>query len=253
MFVDTGDYILSKYSLIEILNTLHNNSMGDRYIWRWLNEEYSTYSNPKDNPLMHGQVYRRAFLELYKVKFCNMPYGSYSNEDIGFNHLIDGLMRNIEIYDQTQHTFYYETPIYMYTFNKNSITHKNNGEFKYKKQVIGLIENINHTITYLEINKVKEWIIVEELCGALMRLYYDFLYIIKKKPEFAQQNWNKIREYYFKIYSNYESSKYINDSLSLAYTRYLPMLIKLGIPRINIRRFIMELKNNEVIPNYYLT
>lgn len=81
MFIDTGDYILSKYNLIEVLDTIKNNTVPYMYLWRWLNAEHHSYSSDW-NPLLHGWVIKREFIEMYGIKFS--IEGSRSNEDFGF-------------------------------------------------------------------------------------------------------------------------------------------------------------------------
>ena len=112
MFIDTGDYLYSKDSLNRILNDIKTNSLPDIYLYQWYNEENKHFSTDW-NPLMHGHIYRREFLELYNINFCEES--SYSNEDVGFNHICDMILNHIQTYDLTEHKVYYEYPIYFYT------------------------------------------------------------------------------------------------------------------------------------------
>lgn len=241
MFIDCGDTLISPYSLMEIEDTIRNNTMGDIYQWSWLNKESNKLST-KNNCMMHGRVYKREFLELYNLSFCETPQGSYSNEDIGFNHTCNTIIHHIGSYDNSPHTFYYEYPIYKYIVDENSLTHKNNKEFLYKAQIPGLVENAIYCIRQCEQNYVNVDSIAREINVFLIQFYYDFLFATKKYPERADEYLTDIKRFYKEVYFKYESYPEC-----LMYRRNLigfriKDLIKLT-PRINIEHFLDSLKS----------
>ena len=130
MFIDAGDYIISFYNLLEVLDMIKSYDLPDLYLWRWLNEENNQFSS-EQNPLLHGWVFKREFLQIYNIRFSRE--GSYLNEDVGFTRACNLILNNIKLYDLTPHMMFFETPIYMYTYDKDSITHKNHKEFLYTK------------------------------------------------------------------------------------------------------------------------
>lgn len=246
MFIDTGDYLLPG-CLNMIMDKIYENTMPDVYNWRWLNEENNTFSG-EWNPLMHGHVYKKEFLDFYDITFCRES--PYSNEDIGFNHTCDMILHHISTYDNTVHRLFCETPVYMYTYDKNSITHANKKEFYYTKQVRGLALNGIHIIRKGEENKVCDEALFTELTALMVGLYSNFLRCLAR-PDILQENWNWIRKFYFEAYQKYEDK--CDDYLTMAFGRKMKELVKKYPMRLNIKKFLYELKNFDIIPDYYLT
>ena len=248
MFVDTADYILSKYNLIEILDTIKNNDVPYMYLWRWLNEEHNTYSSDW-NPLLHGWVIKRDFLELYNIRFCEAS--PRSNEDYGFIESCDMIIKNLKLYNKTVYSVFNETPIYMYVYDSNSITHANDKSYMYSTHLGGLVTNIEHIVNNSKRNNVAADLIADLTTQMMVRLYHDFLVCAKNKPEFLPQNWKYIRHYFLDIYRPY--SKISKISLDIYYQREMSSLIKLvskTVPNINIHKFMTLLEQNEELPQY---
>ena len=248
MFIDTGDYLFSKKALDKVLNDIKNNTLPDIYLYQWYNEENKQFST-NWNPLMHGYIYKREFLELYNIEFCKES--SYSNEDVGFNHTCDMILNHIAVYDFTEHKVFYEYPIYVYTYDANSITHANGKEYYYTKQIAGLASNAKHVIKNGENNNVNIYVLLNELNVLFTGLYESFLLCAKKRPDLLYDNWSYIRDFYFEVYQKYENES--EDILGLAMSQKMKHLLRIGVKNINIKRFISDLKNSEILPDYYLT
>lgn len=238
MFIDTGDYLFSSSSLNDIYLKIIENTMPYIYIWQWFNEENYGLSS-ENNPLLHGSIYKREFLELYNITFCHES--SYSNEDVGFNHSCSIMLKNIALFDTTKYSLFIPKPIYYYIYDSNSLTHINNKEFLYKKQVFGLVKNIEHTILLGEQNNIDKKILWEEISAIMVRLYYDYSYILIKHPEYAPAALPYIQEFYFNYYKKYLHS----DCTVLRATLggYISQLIKLGVKQINFFKFLETLEH----------
>ena len=246
MFVDTGDYIISKYAILQVVLTILSNTVPYIYLWRWLNEENHQYSE-NGSPLLHGAVYKREFLKLYDITFCRES--SYSNEDVGFNRACHLIIRQLNEYDSTRKMQFFHTPIYMYTYDKNSLTHINNKEFLYTKQLSGLIKNIYHVIKIGETNGVAANFLWEEVSFIMVRLYYDFWVIMKNRPELGQAAWVLLRQYYNELYKKYCTTD--TTIISAAKGQFSKSLMKLGIKQINFEKFLRQLENEEYVPAQY--
>lgn len=99
---------------------------------------------------MHGKMYRRSFLDKYKIHF-NKDY-SYSNEDAGFNSMVgliaDGKTERIKLLDL-------EALTYVQLCNPQSITNNNDREFSRSKiNVEGFVYNKLHAFDYV-VNQLK--------------------------------------------------------------------------------------------------
>ena len=236
MFIDTDDYLFDNLSLTKIINKIKENSVPYIYNWQWYNEETGTFSG-ENNMLMHGTIYQRDFLEMYNITFCKES--SYSNEDIGFNHTCTIILNNIKLYDNTQYRLFIKEPIYYYIYDVNSITHINNKEFLYTKHISGLITNIKHTLKIGEQNNLNKKILWEEICAIMIRLYYDYSYILQTKPEYAPQALQLIKDFYLNYYKLYEQDDY--TILRVVMTHYVKHFMKLKVKHINIFNFLKEL------------
>lgn len=246
LFVDSGDYILSKYALLQIILTILSNTIPYLYCWRWLDEFNHTY-NEDNSGFLHGVVYKREFLEIHGITFCKES--SYANEDIGFNHTCNLIIKQLQHYNDSIKYQTYETPIYMYTYDKQSITHKNKGEFIYLPQLKGITTNIEHAVKIAHNNHVKKDIIWEDVSHIMVRVYYDFYNIMKNKPEQGQMAWDIARKYYFNVFKPYQITD--NTIINAAMGRYIPQLQKLKVKRINFNRFLKDLETTEIIPELY--
>ena len=246
MFVDAGDYILSKYAILQVILTILSNTVPYIYLWRWLNEENHQYSE-NGSPLLHGAVYKREFLQLYNITFCRES--SYSNEDVGFNRACHLITRQLNEHDSTRKIQFFETPIYMYTYDKNSITHANNKEFLYTKQLSGLLKNIYHVVRIGELNHIADHYLWEEISFIMVRLYYDFLVVMKNRPELGQAAWMLLQQYYNDLYKKYDNGD--NTIISAAKGQFSKSLMKLGVKQINFEKFLRDLESNKYVPGQY--
>ena len=246
LFVDTGDYILSKYAILQVILTILSDTTPYIYLWRWLNAEWNSYSGNMLHCL-HGAVYEREFLKLYNIHFC--PESSYANEDIGFNRACMLVIKQLNLYDNTIKLHFYGTPIYMYTYDKNSITHINNKEYMYTKQLKGLLLNERHVIKIAKKNKINLFFIWEDISFVMVRLWYDFWYLMKYAPETGQEHWNLLREFYRDLYKVYQHNDTTTQQHAIGI--YTKQLQKIGVSRINFLRFLTDLENAEYIPDLY--
>lgn len=249
MFLDTGDYILSKYSLLEILCTINENTISYMYLWRWLNAEHGTYSSDW-NPLLHGWVIKRQFLDLYDIRFCKE--GSRSNEDFGFIQSCNLMLEQLKEKSNIEYFKFNEAPVYMYTYDPNSITHLDNATYMSSTHIKGLAINATHVYYFGLKNHIHPQLMLPILCDVMIRLYKDYLFCIKYRPEYREDSWKAIREYYLKVYKQYQ--KVDSENLQKAQSRYMKELIKLSDVvnyRVNIIRFLHNLDMYEFPPSNY--
>ena len=244
LFLDCGDIIYSKYSLLEIIDTIMDNPNYPIYSWTWVDNEYNIVKSNKD-PSTPGKVYSRKFLEEHHLWQCE-GRGSYAGEDMSLNRACQ-LILDEDAY------LYLPTPIYSTITNNNSLTHKNNKEFMWK-QTPGFIENIAHFIKLCECNKVDKDKFMERLNRFMALLYHQFLLGLDKDLEYTKQWWPQAHELYLNWYSKYENYENNTQSLLMAQSiglKGLAYVNKTG-RQINIKKFLQELKNSEEVPSYYL-
>ena len=252
LFVDCGDKIFSKYSLLEILDVLHSNTTPDLYLWTWVNGEWNTISG-KNSMITPGYVYKREFLELYHITYSTE--GSYSNEDFGFNRSCSAVLTYMASYDKTPHKLFFETPIYKMIYDKDSITHKNNGEYMLTTHLNGFITNCKHVVKTCIRNNFPRPLIQQELNSFIVRIHTDFIRNVVKKSPYLQQDWENMYNFYNKVYLKYNAymtEKNI-ENLQLYYSRQIQYLIKMtqGKVRINLGAFMRDLGTTSILPERY--
>lgn len=251
LFLDCGDIIYSKYLFYEIYDTL--TSYPDYYVygWSWIDIEDGRLRKESD-PSTPGKVYSRKFLEEHNLWQCE-GIGSYAGEDMSFNRAIQAILEDLEDQSDRKYSYYAPIPIYSVITNMNSLTHKNNYEFRYK-QTPGFIENIAHCIKLLMANNVsmdKQLLIVTDM---IVLLYHQFLLGLNQDAFFVEDYWPKIRDLYFNYYMQYNKQKRLDEYLSFAQRRYMKGLTyvnKTGVLP-NVRRFLAEVAENETMPMKYI-
>ena len=244
MFIDSGDYFLPNIEN-KIIDTIINNKSTDMFIWTFYNEINKKTSTFNTNHL-HGKMYNRKFLNKYNI--CFTKQGSYANEDIGFNRLCKLII------DDKQPLCLYTSPetIYVRTYDKDSLTQKDNKIFSYLTGSIGLIVNEQHLFNIAKLNNISYDKLAQEAALIMAELYRRFHYTICDYNDLAQQLWTHLYQFYHNIFVNY-------TPLSLEYfLKKMPQLIKqlyksnkVAIP-INGQRFLKLLEQNKTLPNYYL-
>ncbi len=232
MFLDTGDIFISNEVQEEILRIILDNLQLDVISFSYYH--YDELSKETDNRL-HGKVYKRSFLEKFGITFT--PESSYLDEDIGFNRICRLC---------TEMAFI-SFPIINQIRDDDSLTQKDYCATLYKDQTRALSLVTIHTVEICRKNNIDPSIEISQIAIAL---YYWFIRCAAERPEFLQEAWSGTKVFYdyFKdeIKPNllYVGTKFI--------TKCMQYKNKINF-QINILRFVKDIQNNEIIPNYYLT
>lgn len=252
LFVDCGDIIYSKWCFYEIQDVITNNPDYYIYQWNWVDDEYGIVRSDTHHSTP-GKIYSRKFLEEHNLWQCDGK-GSYGGEDLSMNTACVAILEQLSKENSREYIKYSPLPIYSTVTNWNSLTHKNNKEFAYK-QVPSFIENIIHCLKLCEENDIdikKQLEIINNLTAIL---YHQFLFGLSRDKEYVKDYWYLLHRYYIDCYSRYAKLLGNESALSQASTQHMKGYLyvnKTGRP-VNIRRFLNEIKNYEIIPNYYLT
>ena len=108
-----------------------------------------------------------------------------------------------------------------------------------------------HIYKSLMKNNIDKEVILYEISNIMVGLYEDFLRCLER-PDLLQENWNNIRQFYLEVYSIHENENM--DALQMMFGQRVRTFMRMSPYRhVNIRRFLAELKDNEIVPNYYLT
>jgi len=184
MFIDSDDVFYDDKSISSLYKKIERYNMNvviGNFIY---NRDNEVEIKEKDLIWLHGKIYRRSFLEENNVHFNETRY----NEDNGFNRFIYLINTRIAYLDQI---------VYVYKENKNSITRKNDREYKYS----GLewyVYNINWAIDKALQNKVIE----TRLYGTIINTLFNMYNYYNELPDRFDKN--KLIEWSVPIYKKYE-------------------------------------------------
>ena len=207
---------ISQKSIDLITKTIKQNTIGYMFLWN-------------NNCL----VLKREFLDRYNID-VNLPIYTL----IQISQTILSYIYNI---DHCKRFF---------TFKDNLITTE--------EDFYNIIRDIIQSSYYL-ISKNKEIqipmvYIIKELNYIIVSLYWLFLQTIQKQSYVASDSWKLIKEFYDKCYSKYEltASATLAESYYKINTQLMKAMHHWQHPiRININRFLAELKNEEELPGRY--
>ena len=244
MFIDAGDCIASRAVLTKVIKSIPNYSQAYVFSYIWWNEDGHRYFK-KDSTLLPGKIFKREFIELYHLRFNTTPECSYSNEDRGFMAPCKLILEEIGYYDKTRRLCFNTDVLYKRILDDNSITQADNGSFYYYKHIPGLVHNAEHIVNICRENNLHWKIPGRLITYYLVYLYECYLKCAKECPQQLEANLKALKYFYKHIYKQYEL---INEKmLSAYYSKSMPYLIKYSssiVPRININRFIGEIKND---------
>lgn len=252
-FIDTDDYFFPRM-LEKVVTELKSNPDFYEYRWHYMNKN-KVQSAMKNNHML-SIVYKRNFLEEYDAHFCCDPFGSYANEDIGFNRYLRMILRDLEIKQQKKYVKFYNETLACWTEDdQNSLTRKDNHIFSYTKNSEGLAINEIAAIKKAVKYNVEEKIVLKETGIIMASLYTMFIKTLYARPEYASIAWNGAKLFYNNIYAHYEQEAlyYARQSFStkIKELREQTQEKQLKIP-INIVRFINNLKTYVEIPKHYI-
>lgn len=161
MFIDSDDLFFSVTSIHNIYNYIVNGGydvvVGNFFLER--NYQFIVKSN--DLIWLHGKIYRRGFLDEHNINFNT----SRANEDNGFNRLIYFIGAKIG---------YYDSIIYLYKQNENSLTRKNNAVYNVTG-LKGFVYNMVWAIEEALKRGVNSEFVPHHVCSMFVAIYYDYI------------------------------------------------------------------------------
>ena len=204
-------------------------------------EEPLFVPHEQDMVWMFGKLYKRSFIEKYKIRFHET---SRANEDNGFNTIC-----KLCVNDNEQMAFV-NIPVYYWHENLNSITRKNDYQYTYGGEptdsFYGYVENMIYAIKEAKKRNPYNGSIAMQAVVCMVYIYQYYIECVARAPKHAESNWKQCKRYYNEIYSRYEEdiseeilSQHYNDIMQNAYLRGSMAGI---IPCVGIWEFLDKLK-----------
>lgn len=194
---------------------------------------------------MFGKMYRREFIEHYKIRFNE----TRANEDTGFNTIVRLLCDN----PQEQVRFLGEC-VYYWHHKEDSITRINECQYSYDQSFCGWTDNMIYAVDHVKKYKPFSGAVSQHIVSTLLNLYYYYIETVARKPVFAEQNWEYVKKFYHHCYKRIEddiSDEVLSGMFSMCSQEKWASGSLLGIvPHIGIHEFIEKLKTEEYDPNH---
>ena len=192
---------------------------------------------------MFGKLYRRDFIEKYKIRFN----ATRANEDTGFNTWVrlicdrpDEQVRAIQ--DAT----------YFWHNKKDSITRINNGQYEFDQCLCGWTDNMIYAIQNAKKSRPFNGTITQWIVHVMIELYYYYVGCYKKKPVFAEQAWEYVKKFYHTCYKTIKddiTDEVFSEMFSMdSMNKWRQGGLVGVIPHIGIREFMDRLAVEEYNP-----
>ena len=193
---------------------------------------------------MFGKLYRREFIDRYKIKFNE----TRANEDTGFNTWVRLLCTN-----QMEQIRFIQEPVYYWHNKEGSITRINDGQYGFDQCMCGWTDNMIHAIK--QVQKVRPFneAVSQQIVNVMLQLYYYHIETKARKPVYLDQNWEFTKKFYHECYQDIE--KQVTDELfsemySLCSREKWGSGSMLGIiPHIGIKEFMDKVRNAPYDPD----
>lgn len=237
-FIDADDTFSGAFALKTLVAHLFSTPTTACVFSNFLEQQEGVYvQHPNDSVWMFGKVYKRSFINKYKIHF--LP-GSRANEDNGFNMLCKLCSNKHEQIKFIQDITYY------WHFKADSITRVNNAEYSYGGSFPGYTENMIYAIKEAEKRVPFNGSIIQQKVSVLCNLYEYYIETEERDKRFIEQNWNSCVKYYKEVYREIKDkisdevfSQVYNDVMRNCYVGNKLFGI---IPRIGIKEFLAKLE-----------
>ena len=211
-----------------------------------LHENLQIVGHSNDMVWMFGKLYKREFIERYKIRFND----TRANEDTGFNTIVRLLCSN----NPNEIIHWINETVYYWHEKEDSITRINNCQYAYDQSFCGWTDNMIYAIDEAKKRQPFNGAIDQWTLECMMQLYSYYIETVAKNPVFADQNWEYTKKFYHACYRKIEP-KVTDEMMAMSYSMVMQGKSAGGvmtgiIPCIGIREFMEKLKNEPYDENY---
>jgi len=196
---------------------------------------FQYHPHSKDGVWMFGKLYRREFLARNKITFTD----ARSNEDTEFN-----LKTRMYLKGQEEIKFI-DRPVYLWKFQENSITRKNNAEYSFHDGLSGAIQVRTRVLSLTDINEHYARI---ERASFTFSMYNNFNSIVTHRPK--EIGWLKdVFEAMVEFWHTHGKKEYQlvpDDEKAMLYNQAMQGTRDYVIPKITFDEFLRFLENKQI-------
>lgn len=193
LFLDADDCLASALSLFFLREKLDNNPSLVVVAGQPI-EQLSDFTwgeiDPRNAIWLFGKLYRRSFLEREGIHFQK---GSRSNEDVGFNNCITLLCKEDESKIAT-----IDVTVYIWMRNIESITRRNNGEYRYTEGITGFVDNLLYAYDFIKKKGLlsSDRYVFYQMASWIVSMYIGYSDALEKKSQYIKQTWEQCQRLY---------------------------------------------------------
>ena len=206
MFADADDSYMGGFTFKEFYKQIEISK--ENVLFSGFIEEHDDNYIPHygDTVWVFGKIYRRQFLIDNNITFTDLR----ANEDTCFN-------RKILIYYMNENKTipFMDAFTYLWHVRSNSITRINHGQYTYDQSVCGFVDGMIETFEWARNHNIKKEVIIEEIIGAIIFLYFTYCDVGANSEMFQEQNLEYIKKFYYytwKRYNlDYHTEQFINS------------------------------------------
>lgn len=198
VFIDSDDTFENAYALESMLKIAEKNKESSIIIFPFFEVQYSNdnlvyIKHPKNLIWVFAKLYNRNFIKKNNISFND----SRANEDVYFNTLIELCSVKTE-----EEPVFNDVPMYIWHYNENSITRKNDCEYTHNASLFGYVDNMIECITKAkQKSHIKKQVVNLKIIELMVNLYTQYISAIKNNPSVIEKLFKKHLEFYDKFYS----------------------------------------------------
>lgn len=194
---------------------------------------------------MFGKIYRRKFIEDYKIRFND----TRANEDTGFNKWVQLLCNN-----PNEQIRFVQEPVYYWHNKSDSITRINDGQYALDQCFCGWTDNMIYALENVRKKRPFDGNVMQATVSIMIQLYYYWIETYSRKPVFADQNWEYVKKFYHTCYKKMEENitdEAFSELFSITSMEKWGSGSMIGIlPHIGIKEFLTKLKEDDYDPDH---
>ena len=253
-FIDADDTFNGSFALKALRNGIEMNNGLYHMCVGTFDEVHEDGLKPGDGPIlmaheqdlvwMFGKLYRRSFIDKYKIHFHAI---SRANEDSGVNTMIRLCS------SEQEQINYISAHVYYWHENLNSITRANDCQYSYgsssRDSFYGYVENMIFAIKEAKKRKPYNGFITMWSVNCMLNIYEYYIECYARANDHAETNFKWCKRFYDEVYKSIEDD--ISDEMlaqqynDIMRNAYVANKLNGIIPCMSIREFLDEMKKDE--------
>lgn len=250
-FIDADDTFNGSFALKALRNGIEQQNGLFQMCVGVFDEVHESNIPEEDGPIlmtheqdlvwMFGKMYRRSFIDRYKIRFHE---SSRANEDNGFNRLFQLCT------SEDEQINFIPAHVYYWHENLNSITRANDCQYSFgsseRDSFYGYVENMIYAIKEAKKRNPFNGFITMWTVSCMLNIYEYFIECVGRAPEHAEGNFKWCQRYYDEVYKELEPtiseeilSQHYNEVMRNA---YIGDKLNGIIPCMSIFEFLNKLK-----------